>query len=311
LIFVGFCMVNGCHGVPLNEAAMGISAALWRTLMLLAIIVLWNRWPDARGCRRWRWAAVRAVAAAALVYLLAVYRADLGGEVVWLRTRWWGIVGLIGWAYLVSAFVWLGCREHGTALSGALALLVAVQIGSKCGALHGWPDSLQGWLPSPGDLAGLSSMTVAGMVVATLLRPPCPATTPRSRIAWMLVFAAGFVAAGLLLRPLGGIHKDGCTSSWALCSVGIACAIYAVLYWLIDVKGVRHGMLLVEQAGSNTLLMYLLPSLFYSLLALLGVDYLKTHFCEGWSGIARAAALAACFVAVTALLTRCRVRLRL
>jgi predicted acyltransferase len=30
MIFIGLCMVNGCHAVPLNEAAMGISAALWR-----------------------------------------------------------------------------------------------------------------------------------------------------------------------------------------------------------------------------------------------------------------------------------------
>jgi predicted acyltransferase len=312
LIFIGLCMVNGCHGIPLDAAAMGISGALWRVLLFLGIILLWNRWPDARDWTRWLWVGVRVAAAAMLAYLLWIYRADQEEngvvQVVWLQTRWWGIVGLIGWAYLVSAFIWLGCRDHGTAVAGAMALLVATHIGGKCGALAWWPSWLK---PSLEGLAGMSSMAVGGMVVATLFRPNSPATTPKSRITWMLLFAAGFGAAGLLLRPLWGIHKNGATPSWTLCSVAIACAVYTLLYWLIDLKKVTRWTLLIQPAGSNTLLMYMLHPAFYSLLAVLGIAYLQTHFNEGWLGIARSAAVAAGLVAVTALLTRCRIRLQL
>ena len=317
MILIGLCMVNGCHGVPLNEEALGMSAAVWRILMLLSIILIWNRWPDARGAQRWLWIGVRVAAAALLAYLLYIYRAEVKGgngevELVWLQTRWWGIVGLIGWAYLISAFVWLACRDHGAAVVGALGLLIAVDIAGRSHALDWWQGISHGYTPSLGVLGGLSSMVVMGLAVATLFRPNSPATTPWSRIAWMLVFAAGFGAAGLLLRPVWGIHKNGgATPSWALCSVGIACAVYALLYWLIDVKKIAGWTVLLKPAGSNTLLMYLLPALFYSLLAVLGIDYLQTHFSEGWPGVARSAVLAVGFVAVTALLTRCRVRLQL
>ena len=155
-------------------------------------------------------------------------------------------------------------------------------------------------------------MVAAGMVAATLFRPNSSAATPSRRIVWLLVFAAGFGAAGLLLRPVWGIHKDGgATPSWALCSISIACAVYALLYWLIDVQKIAGWTVLLKPAGSNTLLMYLLPPIFYSLLALLGIDFLRTHFSEGWPGVARSAVLAVFFVAVTAVLTRCRVRLQL
>lgn len=319
MIFIGLCMVNGCHGVPLHEEALGMSAALWRLLMLLGIILLWNRWPDARGAQRWLWVGVRVAAAALLAYLLYVYRAEVKGpngevvDVVWLQTRWWGIVGLIGWAYLISAFVWLACRDHGAAVAGAMALLMALDIGGRCQVLDWWQDITFGCTPSLGTLGGLSSMVVAGLVVATLFRPNSPAATPWSRMTWMLVFAAGFGAIGLLLRPLWGIHKNGgSTPSWMLCSVAIACGVYALLYWVIDViKKIAGWTVLLKPAGSNTLLMYLLPHVFYSLLALLGIVFLETHFHEGWPGVARSAVLAIFFVAVTAVLTRCRVRLQL
>jgi predicted acyltransferase len=154
-------------------------------------------------------------------------------------------------------------------------------------------------------------MVMAGTVIATLFHPDSAAKTPGNRIGWLLLFAAGFTAAGLLLKPLWGIHKCSDSPSWVLCSMGIACAAYAFLYWLVDVKKTAGWLAPVRLAGSNTLLMYILPHIFYSLLAVLGVTYLQTHFIEGWPGVARSAALALGLVGVTALLTKCRVRLQL
>ena len=211
---------------------------------------------------------------------------------------------------------------------GALALLMALNIGAQLPALDGWwHNHVEGYTPSLPDLAWLSAAAVAGMVLATLFRPcsgDCPdfrvsengtvpfrSRTPRGRIAWMLVFAAGLAAAGLLLWPFWGVHKRAATPSWLLYSLVIATTVYALLYWLVDVKKISRWTVLVGPAGSNTLLMYFLPHIFYSLLALGGITYLETHFHEGWPGVARSAALAVFFVALTGLLTRCRIRLRL
>lgn len=312
LIFIGLCMVNSCHRCKLDEAGMGMSGAWWRVLMFLGVILFWNRYPAAQGAKHWLFAALRIFAAALLIYLLVIFRADQDGASFWLRPQWWGIIGIIGWAYLISAFVWLLCRNHGTAIMGVFALLIALNIGLRSDLLSWWGSivhATHGWVPSLSHVL-YATMAMAGMTITTLFRPNSPATTPRSRIVWTLLFGAGFAAAGLLLRPLWGIHKSGCTPSWILCSVAIACAVDALLYWLVDVKKITGWTALIAPAGSNTLLMYILPCIFYSMLAVLGIDYLQTHFIEGWTGVARSAVIAVCLMGVTGLLTRCGIRLK-
>jgi heparan-alpha-glucosaminide N-acetyltransferase len=308
MIFIGICMVNM---YAVNEAATGMSGALWRLLLLGGIILLWNRYPTFEGVKGWPFIALRLAAAGLLIYLLVIFRGNLGEDVVWLRPRWWGIIGLIGWTYLVAALIWMAGRDVGVAIMGAMGLLIAVRIGDHYGYFSWWKDIFQGYLIGPGSLAGHASAVVGGLAIATLFRPNSPTKTPLSRIVWILVFAAGFAAAAFFLRPLLGIHKNSATPSWALYCLAIACAIYAFLYWLIDVKKITRWTAFLGAAGSNTLLMYLLPFIMYSALTALKIDFLQTHFSEGWLGVARSAVLAGCFVAMTTLLTRCRIRLQL
>ncbi len=308
MIFIGVCMVNM---YAINERATGMSGAVWRLLLLASIILLWNRYPATEGVGRWLSIGLRVLAAAALIYLLVIFRQDFNGETVWLRPRWWGIIGIIGWAYLVSALVWVACRDLGVAVMGAMALLIAVRIGDNYGFFNWWKNVFQGYLLAPGALAGHASAVAGGMVIAMLFRPNSPTNTPRKRIVWIVLLAAGFAAGGFFLRPLLGIHKNSATPSWVLYSVAIASVIYAFLYWLIDVKRVSRWAAWLRPAGSNTLLMYMLQFVLYSALTAAGIDYLQTHFNEGWLGVARLAVIALWLVGVTSLLTRCRIRLQL
>jgi predicted acyltransferase len=308
LIFIGVCMVNM---YVVNAEATGMSGALWQLLLLGGFILLWNRYPTFEGMKGWPFIALRVAAAGLLIYLLVIFRGNLGGEIVWLRPRWWGIIGIIGWAYLVSALIWLAARDLGVAIMGALGLLLAVRIGDHFGFFDWWPGIFKGYLLEPRNLAGYASAVVGGLAIATLFRPNSPTKMPLSRIVWMLVFAAGFAATGFFLRPLMGIHKSSVTPSWVLFSLAIACAIYAFLYWLIDVKKITRWTAWLGMAGGNTLLMFMLPVILYSALIALKVDFLQTHFSEGWLGVARSAVLALCLVGLTALLTRCRIRLQL
>ena len=92
--------------------------------------------------------------------------------------------------------------------------------------------------------------------------------------------------------------------------MAIACAVYALLYWLVDVRKVTRGTVLIATAGSNTLLMYMLPYIFYSALSILGIDTLQTHLNDGWFGVARSAAVAMSLMGATVLLTRWGIRLK-
>ncbi len=322
MIVIGLCMLN-MHSV---KPAGGMSSDLWRMLLFPSMILLWNRYPSTRGILRWLFVALRVAGAALLVYLLVIFRRD-GNE--WLAPGWWGIIGLIGWTYLAAALVWLAARDLGVAIIGALALAVTFRLGyDTIGLSQWWRSTFHGWMIEPGSLAGLVTPVFGGMAIATLFRPTSPARTPRRRIAWILVFGAGFAAAAFLLRPIFGlgISKGPATPAYVLYCSAIACAVYAFLYWLVDVMKINRWTVLVGPAGSNTLLMYMLPWIFVFSLAMFGIDYSHDfitvslsslgiesplHLYEGWWGVGRAAVMAVCLMGVTGLLTRCRIRLQL
>ena len=125
-----------------------------------------------------------------------------------------------------------------------------------------------------------------------------------------MLFGVGFAVAGLLLRQPWGIHKSGGTPSWILLSMALACAVYALLYGLVYVKKITLWTAPLAQAGSNTLLMYMLPYIFYSVISVLGIDVLQIHLNEGWHGVVRSAGVALFLMTVTVLLTRCGIRLK-
>ena len=75
---------------------------------------------------------VRAIGAVILLLAAIVYQGS-GEErqLFEMTTQWWGILGLIGWAYLVGSLVYtLGHREP-AALMGAMALLFCVRLAAR------------------------------------------------------------------------------------------------------------------------------------------------------------------------------------
>ena len=117
LLFMGVIVFNSedshTHGQP-----------LWGLLAFVATILAWCSIPSERTTRRKILIAVKGLGIVGLLVLLAVYRRDpttaelpMFGSVegwVWLQTGWWGILGLIGWAYLVVALItiYLGRRRE-------------------------------------------------------------------------------------------------------------------------------------------------------------------------------------------------------
>jgi heparan-alpha-glucosaminide N-acetyltransferase len=315
LIFLGLCIVNMNH---INEQATGMSRSVWQLLLFLGAILFWNRYPKCKGIKHSLFEGMRTIGAFLMIYLVMIFRQGEGDQIVWMQPHWWGILGCIGWAYLVAAFVWLLCRNFGAAVMGAFALLVAMRIGREMHFFEWWQTMLdfvhipKGWLMNPGSISGEAALVVAGMTIATFFRPNAPTQTPRSRIVWMLLFAAAFAYAAYLLRPMEemGLSKNQSTPAWILYCAALSTTIYAFLYWLVDVMKIKRWTVLVAPAGSNTLLMYLLPYMLYSSLALWRV-HLQDCCNQGLVGVSRAAVLAIGLVGVTGLLTRCGVRLQL
>jgi len=100
LLVLGVFMVNADNG---NNSAMPLSIYLWSLLFYAAVIIIWNFY----GTSQKLLAVVLRVAGISMLVILAVlYR---GGEsgMAYMSPQWWGILGLIGWAYAISCIIYI------------------------------------------------------------------------------------------------------------------------------------------------------------------------------------------------------------
>jgi predicted acyltransferase len=320
LLAIGVLMVQG---TPSTER-MGWSGTWWSVLMYLSAFLAFSNLSVRHGstaseratsARHLVSLGLRVVGLAGLVGLALVYRGKDGQCIISfapfsIRHSWYGILGLIGWAYLVGAVVFLAFRGRRTALLGCVVLLLGLYPAAKTGAFEGF------WLArhvSIGDTLGaLPSITVAGLLLASTLVTPDTAT-PGARVRFTLLFIAGCAAGALLLHGLYGIHKNSATPSWCLWACAISAAVWLLFHGISEVRPLSFLIWPFALAGQNVLLAFLLSEMLYSVRELLGIAGWYAGLAEASlaSAIARPAACAVAVLAVTAGLNRAGFRLRL
>jgi len=296
------------------------------------------------GRRRLVWVA-KALGIAGLVVLLAIYRQEPGptqfpfwGRVedwAWLRVGWWGILGLIGWAYLTVGLLVLLLGWRREWLMGALALLIALHLAfnhnglfsraagkpwlgaeavERLAALSRGIDKVGGYVSLRDALGSLAAVTMAGCLLGTILRRDSDVKTHRARLSWALTFAAGLLMAGLLTDTFEGINKIAATPTWCLWSAGLTALVWAVLYLVLDASGVRGWSAPIRAAGANALVAYFLHPIVVGLISLtkLGSTVLAyKQSSDPWVVIAGSVAMAAFVCVVAGLLGRLGLRMRL
>ena len=202
-----------------------------------------------------------------------------------MHTSWWGILGLIGWAYLTVCAVFLLFGAQQTALVGMLGLFIALFVGDASHLLDAPLYYVKQYLSLGPHIGGHAMIATAGMIVSVLFLEGSPVKDPSKRIRWIVVFGVMMMLAGYFFRPLYGISKNNATPSWCLYSAAFCCYIFAALYWLVDVKKISRWANVVRPAGANPLLAYILPDIVYVLLSLFGIHVLSQYFGEGIIGI--------------------------
>ena len=265
LVVVGVLMVNAEHAVP-----GWLSVPLWNVLMTLGVVLVWAVPRDGWGERRWTW--LRAAGVLLLLFVAIAYRGD--GLSGWLQLRpyWWGILGLIGWAYLGVASLYLVVGDRPAILTGLVALYGCVALADAAGGI-GWPT-----IPGPimGPIVGTDGAVVlAGTLLGVLLiRHQREGGSPWRFAAQMLGVAAALGAAGLLLHTLHGvdraftISKIHATLPWGLVSAALTCAAFVAVFVMADLLGRARWPRTISIAGENPLLAYLMAPLLLSLFAL-------------------------------------------
>ena len=316
LLFIGIMIVNEWP----DSEKMGWSAALWSTLMYLSAILAFSSLALPRRPRVSRIVTLvlRVLGFASLVFLAFAFRGRDGQRIITLspfsiNTEWYGILGLIGWAYLVAAIIFLIFRTGRTAVLGCVVLLFCLYPADRAGAFEGfWLSRIVG---IGGTLGSQGAIAVAGMLLASILLSS-DAVAVRARTEFTLLFIAGCSAGALLLHGLYGINKNNATPSWCLWGCAITGALWLLFYLLADVRPQGLSARLAQPfavAGSNVLLAYLLAGMLPSALNLLGLDDWYSRLAEPdlAHALARSLGGAVVILSVTAGLNRIGFRLKL
>jgi predicted acyltransferase len=267
LIVMGVLMVNSDHARPDGL----LPPPLWNVLVTLAIALVWMTPEDARRRRAWRGAGL-----VLLAVLVLLYRADGLSGPIQVRPYWWGILGLIGWAYLTGAAAYLLGGDRPAILVGVVALLYLVSLADEADAIFALvllrPVMWVGRV-----LGSHGALVLSGAVLTVaLLRHRATQQRPARFIPQAAGYGAALAAAGLLLHSLHALHpafwinKTRATAAWCLLAGAATVAAWTVAYALADVRGWRRWPRGITTAGENALTIYLLAPFLLSVFALLG-----------------------------------------
>lgn len=320
LLFLGILMVNGRP----DADKMGWSGWLWCVLMYLSAILAFcvisprgKADASAKPGKTFQFVslALRCVGFAALIFLAFAFRNKNGNPMVRLSPFnihhiWYGILGYIGWAYLVSGIVYLIFRTNLTALLGCAVLMMCLYPANKLGAFDGL------WIAKHVNigvaLGSRAAITALGLMLGAMLTAP-EKRSVAGRIRFTLFLTAGCAAVACLLYRLYGISKDNATPSWALWGCVVTAVSWLVFYFVCDVRPIGFIAKPLAIAGQNVLLPYLISEMWPYIVGLAGMQGLYQNLAEPTlaHAIARSAICSVVILALGVGLNRLGFRLKL
>jgi predicted acyltransferase len=299
LIVLGLVLANAWN---VDAGSTHVPSRVWPATALIGAILFWLVYPPTPG-RQGLYRARKYTGLFLLVLMLALFRRKTAtGQVAWIDFSYWEILGLIGRTYLAVCILYIPLRKKQWAPVALLVLLTAWNVASRVG-LPPVQRVVPYWL-WPFDSGELPSVAMAGIVCSSIfVNRESWSVQVKAMLA--LAYAAVLFAAGFAFRFLG-ISKNAATPTWCLWSSGISVVLFLAIYYLADVRRWQRWAAIVKPAGSNTLLTYLLPDLFYfsGLYMLLPAAY-------GWPGVLRSAVFTLFILLVSSLLTKKGIRMQL
>lgn len=273
LIIIGVFMVNAEYGYDASK--MLIAPALWGLLAYAMPIPIWNKYP--KDFSVWLKSILQYGGMLVLIVLYFLYVQDTGA--IGMTPKWWGILGLIGWAYLFTVvFYWL---VSGRLLAMITFLLICIAANAM-NLIEGSVIQQSSLLSFIAGHLTHASVVTAGVIISLLFFEQ--KVVPK--INWSVIgFAVLFLAVGYFLRPYFGISKIKGTPSWTMFSAAICTVLFYFLYWLMEIKKQTKWSGFFMPAAANPLLIYILPGVIYYFNLALKIEIIPEYFREGIPGI--------------------------
>ena len=305
LIIIGVLMLNSER---VNPEFTGMGKNLWAILMYIGVFFIWNNYQE-NDKNFFTIAGLRLAGIAILVALIYKFRSGEIENNGSLITGWWGILGLIGWGYLVTAFIYMAGRNSILNTSVAMLFFLGINILSKLDLLN----FLNPVKPVLGVIieGNVPFIILSGMLIGIILKKHSKSESGKIIITIVTVGVLSIVA-GFFLRKWFIISQTQATPSWGLICNGISMMFFALLYWIIDIRDHHRWAFFIKPAGENSLTTSLAPYILYYLIWSTGIPILIYK----QSGIplvviSGSIVWALLMVGVTALLVRFNIKLKL
>lgn len=263
LLLIGVFLVN-------YETAYGADIPggknLWGLLLVLAVSLIWMNWKRSPVPKKWHM-YLQVSGWLILAYLAFIYKGGADGS-KWMTTQWWGILGLIGWAYMFNALVYLFFKGNLKIMIifwlslNFLAILNSTDMAIRTDSFARFFSTLySGTVPA---------FTAAGVVATLIFKQWSKHQLKRS---YVILISLGVlnIAYGLATRPIWGISKIQGTPSWLAICTGIGFLLFVLLYYIADVKKKVNWAKIIGPAGTATLTCYMVPYVVYPIRDISGI----------------------------------------
>ncbi|MCF0164293.1 MAG: DUF5009 domain-containing protein, partial [Bacteroidales bacterium] len=271
LIIMGLFMMNSSY---LDASAAGYPKSLYTYLMVFGIFLLWNVYPKSKsGYLKYLVPALKTLGAAMFVFLLVTFKGKDGQP---FAPHWWGILGLIGWAYLFNALasLWSGMNLKRTMVVWGAFIALTLLHSSKVIEFQFLSQHLTH-----------SSFVASGMLASVWMNK-CASEkkdfwtmfsvlTGTFGMAALVAFFVchHFSGSGAEVNNAWIISKNLATPTWLFLCTAMFFPAVGLLYGLCDMKNKRKWFAVIAPAGTATLTCYMIPYLWYRVMGDLGLHY--------------------------------------
>lgn len=264
-------LIMGIFTVNLETAlgdVMIIPKQLWSILMVAGFFLVWNLYPK-QPERQLRFTKLKVSGTILLIFLALIYR---GGDPLApsvMATQWWGILGLIGWAYLLCAPAYLFVGDRLARIAGVWLVFVLFNLLWFAGALS-FLEGVRPFVWIVGD-GSMPAFVMAGVTASVIGRTRFKTLGADKFLVVLGICGLICLMYGFSTRPFWGISKIRATPAWVGICSGISFLLFAFFFWLTDIKGKKDWAKIIRPAGAVTLTCYMIPYVVYALREMSGI----------------------------------------
>ena len=304
LLLIGVFIVNS---VGYNADLTGINKNLWLILVYVSVFLIWNKYPK-ESKYNLVFKGLKVVGVLGLIVLAALYRSGTLENPGWMSTSWWGILGLIGWGYLVSALSYFWLKDRIWAIVGVWFVFIVLNILAQTS----YTAFLNPLKPLFGVIisGNVPSIVLSGLLIGVLLKKN--KADYKRFLSFIIPIGLGAIALGFILRNWFIISKLMGTPSWVMLCNGISILVFALLFYMLDVKKWHRWSSPFLPAGKNSLTTYLAPDILYYIIWGLNLNILFYKQSDmPWLAVSGSLLWAFAMIGFAALLSKAHVRLKL